>query len=94
MRREKNSVSGTLRAGRHGAVKEQAGVLHEERPSFREEHFEPLVGRDLRLVGLHLTEVGIHGQVERQRVADDDFSVEAGAAIEIALRPAARRRQV
>ena len=48
---------------------ELVAPLDEERPPLRVEQREPLVGGDLRRVGLHLREVGLHGAVEHEVAA-------------------------
>src|SRR5689334_15960305 len=54
-------------------------VFQEERPLFWEEDFIALVGRDLRLVGFNLAEVGIDRRVQRERIVDYDFGVKPAA---------------
>ena len=44
---------------------EEAGVLKEERPLFREEQVEP-IQVDLLIVHFHLSEVSVHGRVQRK----------------------------
>ena len=60
---------------------EVAGVLQEERSPLREEDLEALVDRHLGLVGLHLAEVGVHGGVEDQAVAEDALEVQAAGEV-------------
>ncbi len=56
-------------------------VLDEERPLLGKEDLEPLVHRDLRLVRLHLAEVGIDRSVEDQALAKDQLRIEADAGV-------------
>src|SRR5215470_4662995 len=55
-------------------------VLDEERALLREEHLETLVDCHLRIVGFHLTEVGIRGDVQHQAIAKDEFRIQPDLA--------------
>src|SRR6267143_1428505 len=63
---------------------EVVAVLQKERPLFGEENLEPLVGRDLRLVGFHLAEVRINRRIAHEAVVQDDFRVETNVGLELA----------
>src|SRR5207237_3278145 len=43
---------------------------------------EALIGDELRLVGLDLTEVRMDGGINHERVVDDEFRIETRAAVE------------
>ena len=64
---------------------EKAGIFDEERPLFREENGKALVDGDLRIVGFHLAEVGIQGDVKGKRVFRNEFRVQSGAVLESSL---------
>src|SRR5262249_4919816 len=59
--------------------------LEKERTLLGKEHLEPLVDGDLRLVGLHLAEIRVGGEVEGHRVARNDPRIDAAARRGIAL---------
>src|SRR3954470_4876975 len=61
---------------------EQLDPFQEEGPLLRKEQRKPLVDRDLTLVTLHLTEIGIHRGVERV-AAEPEPQVQAAVGIEI-----------
>jgi hypothetical protein len=56
-------------------------VLQEEGALLGEEDLEALVRGDLGLVGLHLSEVGVRRQVEREGVLQDDLGVQAAGGV-------------
>ena len=58
---------------------EVTGIFEEKWAFFGELDFEALVDGDLGIVGFDLAEIGIQGNVERERRVDDGFGVEAGA---------------
>ena len=60
-------------------------VLEKEGAFFRETNFEPLVDGHLRIVGFDLAEIGIERDIERERLVDYRFGVEAGASFGVAL---------
>ena len=60
---------------------EVPGVLDEERPLLGVEHLEPLVDSHLRLVRLHLAEVGIDRSVERDGIADHGLQIDTHALV-------------
>src|SRR5207302_11274169 len=59
---------------------EVVGVLNKKRALFREKHLKALVDRDLRVVGFHLAEVGIAGNIQHQAVMEDELGVETKPA--------------
>ena len=52
---------------------EEACILQEEWALLWEEHFVSLVDRHLRLVGFHLAEIRIGGEVEGERVVEHNL---------------------
>ena len=68
---------------------EEAGILLEEPPPLRKEQ-RKAIERDLLLVGLHLREVGVRRQVEREVRREGIARVDADLA-DRRLAPAERR---
>ena len=68
----------------HWGLKE-ARVLDKERALFREQNCEALVYGDLRVVGLHLTEIGIQRDVEGESVLGDELRVQPRPVFESVL---------
>ena len=63
---------------------EEVAVLQKERAFLREENFEALVDRDLRLVGFDLAEVGIDRRIEHEAAVQDELSVQTDVGFESA----------
>src|ERR1700680_3904099 len=63
--------------------REVVAVLQEERTLFGEEHLEPLVNGDLRLVGFHLAEVRIERRIDHEAVVQNEFRVETTVWLEL-----------
>src|ERR1700676_1972886 len=62
---------------------EVVAVLQEERTLFGEEHLEPLIDGDLRLVGFHLAEVRIERRIEHEAGGQEEFRVETNVGLEL-----------
>src|SRR5437868_1237173 len=69
---------------------EVIAVLQEEGTFLGKEHFEALIDRDLRLVGLDLAEVRINGSIQHEAVVQDELGVEA----DIRFQPAPFKKRV
>src|SRR5512142_1015576 len=68
---------------------EVIAVFQEKGTFLGEEHFEALIYRDLRLVGLDLAEVRINGSIQHEAVVQDELGVEA----DIRFQPAALKER-
>ena len=69
------------------------GIVEKKRPLLREIDFEPLIDSNLRIVRFHLAEIGIERDIERERVMQNHFGVEAGAMF-VLLNVAGGRKSV
>ena len=64
--------------------REEVAVFEKERPLFGKEDLEALVDRDLRLVGFHLAEIGIHGGIEDEAAMQNELAIQADIGLESA----------